>query len=400
MATSSTVVTTTTAISLPISSSFSSLPLFTRQLSSESAKRGDINQSTTPEVPPPLVLQDKTYFPSLERHLHTLRLKKDFTAKAQGRRVIIQAGSQRDYQKIRAAVEERKLGFHSYPNRAPEDRLKRFVARNLIFSTSLEDIKNDLASKNIHPNQILWKRKGGKLLPLLVIEVANKYAKAVQDMKTICHQIVTVEKKYKSGPPICSRCCSYNHLGRDCQNTYRCMSCLGGHGPEDPCPSKDKPVCRNCHQEGHRAVYKGCKQYRKYTGQEEDASSTSSSSSSSSSSARPVASGPKTRPPPKKAWQNVAPQQDTSKQDRAPPSKQAASSSKVGPEHPAAKAASSRAGSSRTPAPEQRDPEAPVEITVATVFAFIKRVIAIFTIFKQRGLEAALVALQEWASTW
>ncbi|KAJ1524669.1 hypothetical protein ONE63_011152 [Megalurothrips usitatus] len=273
---------------------------------------GDINVGTTPEVPPPLVLQDKTYFPSLERHLHTLRLQKDFTAKAQGRRVIIQAGSQRDYQKIRAAVEERKLGFHSYPNRAPEDRLKRFVARNLIFSTSLEDIKNDLASKNIHPNQILWKRKGGKLLPLLVIDVANKYAKAVQEVKTICHQIVTIEKEYKSGPPICSRCCSYNHLGWDCQNTYRCMSCLGGHGPQDPCPSKEKPVCRNCHQEGHRAVYKGCKQYRRYTGQEEDAPSTSSSSSSSSD--RSVAPGPNNRPPPKNAWQKIAPQQDNKKQ--------------------------------------------------------------------------------------
>lgn len=351
------------------------------------AHQAQPTNNTPKSLPPPLVLQHKRYFPALERHLLTLRLKDKPVGKAYGQEFRIQTTNYKDYDKVKAALDERKLSYHTYRTHKPKS--KRFAVRGLIKETDLDDLKaevGELGFKVLHVDR--KKRRNGDILPLVLLELAaTPEVDKVKEVTVLLSQHITVEDEHPKGAPICARCLRYNHTQAYCSRPPRCAICTKDHQSKD-CPTpKTTPTRVNCGasgKSGHRATYKGCKRYKLYTGQIEPATTSSSSSESESSASDTEEESvhrPKFRPAPlpqRSAWDRPRPPQRSHQppadrtQQKPPTSSQ----------------------SLNTPSP------ATVSSDFTSFINLLKQLAAVFKTFKQQGLMAALEMFSQLAEQW
>lgn len=244
-------------------------------LSSRATHQSQGEQPTAQPVsadakPPPLVLQHKKYFPALERHLKTLRLKNKPVGKARGVEFHIITSCMYDYNKVKQAMDDQHLNYHTYQPKTT--RTKRYVIRNLIRSTDLNILKEELGEAGFQVVSLQNKTKSdGTVFPLVVVELApSPNIETFKDTKVLMSQMISVEEERPRGPPICGKCQRFNHTKQYCNREPRCGICTLGHQTTE-CPTPDAaPKCVNCHAEGtngHRPTYKGCPKYREYTKQ-------------------------------------------------------------------------------------------------------------------------------------
>lgn len=225
------------------------------------------NQPTTPAAkskPPPIVLEDRRYFPRIELHLKTMILKEKFEAVLMGPKLAIKTFNEHDHLKILNYVRGQNINSQSRPLQS--DKVKRYVIRGIVPETNHEDIKSELIEMGIEVLKVLpMQKKSGTLLPLCTVEMPfTSNGSKLLEVTTILHQKVKVEEEYYRGPPICRNCFSYVHTHKGCNFTTACPFCTESHQVGACKGNPANPQCRKCGNYGHKPIFKGCPKYQEH----------------------------------------------------------------------------------------------------------------------------------------
>lgn len=221
-----------------------------------------------PERIPPIVVY--SYIKDHSASLKALRsaCKQDFDLKCRGNRLIFLAKCKDDYKKIIQEVTSAQLEYHTY---TLADELKHtLVLRNIPPNVTCEEIKQDLADKNVTPvkiTQMSKKEMTGRITkyPLFIVTFDNSVnINEIINYKKVCGCIINWERyKNFSGITQCYKCQSFNHIAKNCYRNPKCLTCAGTHLTVN-CPTPDSPpVCVNCNG-GHAANHQGCPVLQKH----------------------------------------------------------------------------------------------------------------------------------------
>lgn len=174
------------------------------------------------------------------------------------------------------------IEFHSY--QCKTTRPYRVVVRGLYCTTSIDEIKEELANcghiaKDV-ANVIITRRiqikeatanKPAKFetrkipLPVFYVNLEPKSNnKDVYEISHMLHCKVSIEAPYKKiEVPQCKRCQSFGHTVRYCARRVKCVKCSGEHLTEHCTKKKEEPCkCVNCGG-NHVTSWKGCPEYKK-----------------------------------------------------------------------------------------------------------------------------------------
>lgn len=223
-----------------------------------------LNVSKSEQSPPPIVLKDRKYFPRVEVHLKTLRLKGRFEAVVMGTKLAIKTSHPDDYKKVLQYVTDQKIEY--YTRKLPQDKVKRYVIRGIVPESDLSEVKLELTDMGYHILKVLpMTKRDGTLLPLCIIETPfTDDNHDITEVTNILHQKVKVEEEYYRGPPICANCHEYSHSKNRCSFKPTCPTCIVDHPPGECKQDPSNPQCRRCKGFGHKPTYKGCPKYQEY----------------------------------------------------------------------------------------------------------------------------------------
>ena len=250
------------------SSQSNTIPSQTKSIFSPSSSDSDSSiVPDKPSLPPPLALQDAHHFPTIRRHLLSLKLNKSFEAAThpKKRTVLIQTFTMPDYHKIKSYLSQQKFNYNTW--RPETEKTFRVVIRGLVNNTDINELETELTDKGLTITQVLQLRNNQTktAIPLFLVELpVNKPNRKIYTLSKILSQKVTVEPENRQGPPICTRCLDYSHTNKYCERRPRCGACAGSHLMAD-CkkPAADPPRCANCGGP-HKAIWKGCPNYQKF----------------------------------------------------------------------------------------------------------------------------------------
>lgn len=260
------------------------------------------------QKPPPIMLQNQAYFPTLERNVLGAVARSGFEAVRKGNRMAIYMNTQEDYEMVQKVLRDGDFRFHARNKR--ESDTNRYIIRNLATTTEIDDISFSLSMQGVDASHLAWKPRPhvkpgeSKFYPLLILETPEAVPReTVLAITIIASQRVVIEGERKQGPPVCGRCQGYNHVKRDCNLAPICGNCTGGHLTQDCTDTRDQPKCAKCGEVGHRPTFKGCTSYQKWlserrTKQTQQISITPTTPSSTPTSAKTP------KPPRINAWFN------------------------------------------------------------------------------------------------
>ena len=222
------------------------------------------NNTKSEQSPPPIVLKDRKYFPRVEVHLKTLRLKGRFEAVVMGTKLAIKTSHPDDYKKVLQYVTDQKI--EHYTRKLPQDKIKRYVIRGIVPESDLSEVKIELTDMGYHILKVLpMTKRDGTLLPLCIIETPfTDDNHDITEVTNILHQKVKVEEEYYRGPPICANCHEYSHSKNSCSFKPTCPTCITDHPVGECKQDPSNPQCRRCKGFGHKPTYKGCPKYQEY----------------------------------------------------------------------------------------------------------------------------------------
>lgn len=185
----------------------------------------------------------------------------------------IQLETKDDYKKIKAALVEAEIAFHSFtPN---DEKPTSVILRYLCPTFEDEDIKDALMNldlniqiRSIVPYQTEFSKRSGQKLDLWLIQLEPQSdVSSLLKTTRLLHQKVKFERRKQSGTSQCFKCQHFGHSSKNCNRPYRCVKCTENHKPgECPLPEKRQhdqelpPTCVNC-GEHHTANFRGCKAY-------------------------------------------------------------------------------------------------------------------------------------------
>lgn len=171
-----------------------------------------------------------------------------------------------DYNKLLKKVKDAKLEHHTYS--LPGESNKRLVLKGLPPNISPEEVKADLASKNLKFSNVvrmMFKDDKGAAIPSsLFIDTFTKEStfRDIYSANRVCYCVVKWEKyKNSKGVTQCYKCQSFGHVARNCFRTVKCAKCAQAHNTTE-CASADDMVikCANC-DGPHAANSRECPKY-------------------------------------------------------------------------------------------------------------------------------------------
>lgn len=171
--------------------------------------------------------------------------------------------SEDDYRMLTRSLNDAKLEWHSYENKAV--RPSKVIVRGLHPTCDPNEIVLELKTSGfmIENAVNLTKKVDNKIisLPLFMLTFDNKEdVSKIFKITNINHTKVKIEalRKRKDYIPQCKRCQRFGHTKKFCYREANCVKCAGKHLTEECKLSKTQtPKCANC-QENHPANYRGC----------------------------------------------------------------------------------------------------------------------------------------------
>lgn len=206
---------------IPVSNNYEILSDISEDEAMSTSEPALTANSSKKKSPPPIVL-----YSFIKDHVSSLndikkQLSEDILVKYRGNRIILQTKNIDDYKKLKNIIEKAKLEFHTYTPR--EDKDHKLVIKNLPPSITINEIKEDLLSKNIivkNVSQMAKKANDNKVtpLPLFIVTVSNQTAfKDIINTKIVCYCVVNWERyKSKNGITQCYKCQAFDHIAQNC----------------------------------------------------------------------------------------------------------------------------------------------------------------------------------------
>ncbi|CAH1990427.1 unnamed protein product [Acanthoscelides obtectus] len=141
-----------------------------------------------------------------------------------GNSVKVFTNTPADYRQLVALLDSMKRPFFTY--QLKEDRMDQRVIRGLPREMSVDDIKEDLVSKDIANAKVqqMTSRTTKKPLPLFLVK--TKMPEKLLEIQRLAMLTVSFERKKRSTEPSqCYRCQRYGHTQRNCRLAERCLKC-------------------------------------------------------------------------------------------------------------------------------------------------------------------------------
>lgn len=212
---------------------------------------------------PPVVMY--SYINDHNKGLQALKakLKDEVDLKYKGNKIIFLTKNMEDYNTVQAEISKANLEYHTY---TPEEkRAPRMVLKHIPPNVTPEEIKEDLATKDLNVTKVvqMFKKNSDNTIikyPMYIISFPSGTPMAkIFSVKKVCQCIVSWEKiKSNNGIIQCYRCQSFGHVAENCHRVQKCLKCSGPHNIKECQETLQK--CANC-KGNHNANERNCPEY-------------------------------------------------------------------------------------------------------------------------------------------